>query len=189
MEFLLIGLGLILVVGYIWYAGIIGKRNKAKEALSGIDVQLTMRSELIPNILTIAKKFMEHEKSLLATITELRTKADAPYDKNNPDAVRAHITAAEMLSTQMGQLKIAVEAYPTLKSDQTMVDAMRSYNEVEAQLAAARRFYNAAVTSLNNSVQIFPGNVIAGLAGVSEMPFYQGAEGAAAPVNAKDYLG
>lgn len=187
----MIFLGILLAVVailYFWYAGIIRKRNRVNEALGGIDVQLTMRSDLIPNILTIAKKFMEHEKSLLETITQLRTQASAPYDKGDATAIANHLSAAEALSSQMGQLKIAVEAYPTLKSDQTMIQAMQSYNEVEAQLAAARRFYNAAVTALNNAVQIFPGNLIAGYAGVSAMPFYEAAEAARAPVNAKDFL-
>ncbi len=65
---------------------------------------------------------------------------------------------------------IAVEAYPDLKSDETMLQAQRTYNEVEEQIAAARRFYNASVTQLNNSVQIFPGNFIAGIAKVNAMP-------------------
>ena len=65
---------------------------------------------------------------------------------------------------------------------------MQTYNEVEAQIAAARRFYNASVTELNNSVQIFPGNMIAPMAGVGEMPFFEAAESVKAPVNADDYL-
>ena len=83
---------------------------------------------------------------------------------------------------------VRVEAYPDLKSDQTMGQAMQTYNEVEAQIAAARRFYNSAVTALNNSVQIFPGNIIANMAGVSEMPFYETDDAARAPVNADDFL-
>lgn len=184
----LVIIGVIAVVCYFWYASIISKRNGAQEALSGIDAQLTMRSELIPNILTIAKKFMEHEMSLITRITELRTQVAAPYDKTDPQALQSHLAMADELSRNMGQLKIAVEAYPTLKSDATMTQAMRSYNEVEAQLAAARRFYNAAVTRLNNAVQIFPGTLIAGFAHVEPMPFYKAQESAHAPVNASDIL-
>ena len=83
---------------------------------------------------------------------------------------------------------VRVEAYPDLKSDQTMVQAMQTYNEVEAQIAAARRFYNSAVTALNNSVQIFPGNIIANVARVTEMPFYETDKAARAPIDASDYL-
>lgn len=187
MEILLIILAP-LALGYFWYVSIIGKRNKAQEALSGIDVQLQMRGELIPNILTIAKKFMEHEKSLLAEITELRSGAEQAYDKANPEAVKDHLAQAAQLQSKMGQLMVQVEAYPQLKSDQTMMTAMQSYNEVEAHIAAARRFYNATVTQLNNAVQIFPGNIIASMAGVQPLPFYDAPESVTAPVNAKDIL-
>ena len=81
------------------------------------------------------------------------------------------------------------ENYPDLKSQETMVTAQATSTEVEGHIAAARRFYNAAVTQLNNSVQIFPGNMIAGMAGVSEMPFFEETDEAAkAPVDASDYL-
>lgn len=173
---------------YFWYAGIITKRNKALEALSGIDVQLQKRLDVIPNILKIAKKFLDHEKGLLSEITALREKIDQNYNKHNSDEVKAHLDAARDLGGKMGQLMVQVEAYPDLKSDQTMVQAMQSYNEVEAQIAAARRFYNSAVNDLRNAIQIFPGNVIAGWAGVSDMPFYEAEERAAQAVDAAEYL-
>lgn len=177
-----------LATGYLWYVSIIGKRNKAEEALSGIDVQLQMRGDLIPNILQIAKKFMEHEKTLLTEITELRGGAAQPYDKTNPEAVKEHLVKAAELQGKMGQLMIQVENYPQLKSDQTMMTAMQSYNEVEAQIAAARRFYNAAANALKNAVQIFPGNLIAAMAGVQPLPFYDAPESSTAPVKASDIL-
>lgn len=177
-----------LAILYFWYASIISKRNQAQEALSGIDVHLQMRGELIPNILQIAKKFMEHEKSLLTEITELRTRATQTYDRADAQAVKEHLASAGALQNKMGQLMVQVENYPQLKSDQTMVTAMQSYNEVEAQIAAARRFYNSAVTALNNSVQIFPGTLIAQFAGVQPLPFYDAPESSIAPVNAADIL-
>jgi LemA protein len=129
-----------------------------------------------------------HEKSLLTEITQLRAGSEKNYDKGDREAVQQHLAMAEQLTGKMGQLMIAVEDYPDLKSDQTMIQAMQTYNEVEAQIAAARRFFNSAVTSLNSSVQIFPGNIIAGWAGVSEMPFYEAEEASKAPVDADNYL-
>lgn len=181
-------IGIILAILYFWYAGIISKKNKALEALSTIDVQLKQRLDLIPNILKLATRFMEHELSLFNEITALRTKAEKTYNKNDQQAVREHLAAAEQLSGKMGQLMVTVENYPTLKSDQTMVQAMQTYNEVEAQIAAARRFYNSGVTSLNNAVQIFPGNIIAKLAGVGEMPFFEAEEAVKIPVDANQFL-
>ncbi len=188
MGWVAIALVAVVVVFYGWYVSIIKRRNKAQEALSGIDVQLQKRSNLIPNILKIAKKFMEHESALLTQVTELRTKAGADYDSGNPEEVKAHLGAAKELSGAMGRLMVAVEAYPELKSNETMIQAQQTYNEVEAQIAAARRFYNSAVSTLNNAVQIFPGNVIAGMAGVTAMPFYEADEAARAPVDAGDFL-
>ena len=186
---LLVVVVVVLVVLYVWYAIIIGRRNKVLEALSGIDVQLKKRSNLIPNILEIARKFMEHEKSLLTEITELREKADRDYDVKDAGAVREHLAVAEQLAGKMGRLMVRVEDYPDLKSQETMVQAQRTYNEVEAQIAAARRFYNAAVAGLNNSVQIFPGNLIAGIAGAAAMPFFVADEESREPVSAADHLG
>lgn len=181
---------IVVIVGalYAWYAGMIGKRNKALEALSGIDVQLKKRSNLIPNILTIAQKFMDHEKSLLTEITELRAGVDKDYDKKDVGAVQQHLALAEQLSSGMGKLMIAVEAYPDLKSDSVMIQAQQTYNEVEGHISASRRFYNSAVTALNNSVQIFPGSMIANMASITAMPFYEADEASKAPVSASDYL-
>lgn len=180
---------IIILLLYFLYARIIKNKNKAYEALAGIDVQLKNRSNLIPNILQIAKKFMEHEKELISNVTELRTKTDKDYDSNDAAAVKEHMQSASALGTQMGQLMISVEAYPDLKSDQTMQQAQLSYNEVETKIAAARRFYNSAVGQLNNSIEIFPGSIIARYANASVMPFYEVDEASKVPVDASSILG
>lgn len=77
MEGLLLGLGLVVIITYLWYVSLIKKRNAVREALSGIDVQLKKRANLVPNMLKIAQKFMDHEKSLLTEITALRTQVTA----------------------------------------------------------------------------------------------------------------
>lgn len=188
MEGILLVLGLALIMGYLWYVSLIKKRNTGREALSGIDVQLKKRSNLVPNILKIAQKYMDHEKSLLTEITELRTLATKGYDDVDPESVKQHLQVSEKLNQKMSQLMISVENYPELKSDNTMLQAMQTYNEVEAQLAAARRFYNSAVSELNTAVEIFPGSIIASMASVKVMPFYEADEASKAPVDAADFL-
>ena len=183
-----IGAALIVVL-YIWYSRIVRNKNQVYEALSGIDVQLKNRSNLIPNILSIAKKFMEHERELISSVTKLRTQSTADYDSGDAQAVKEHMELASALTSEMGKLMISVEAYPELKSDQTMQQAQLSYNEVETKIAAARRFYNSAVSQLNNSIEIFPGNIVARYANVSSMPFYEADEGSKAPVDASSILG
>ena len=189
MFFILFFAALYLIfVLYNLYTQLITKKNKVYEALGTVDVQLTQRHDLIPNILTIAKKFMEHEDNIFTKITELRGGANNPYDLKDPAAVAEHLQMANALDQQMAQLKIQVENYPTLKSDQTVVQAMTTYNEVEANIAAARRFYNTSVSSLNTSVEIFPGSLIASIIKIQTMPFYKAEETSKAPVNASDYL-
>lgn len=185
---LLIIIGIVGVIGYLLYVGLIQKRNAALEALSGIDVQLKMRHDLIPNILTIAKKYMEHENAVLTKVTELRARAEAPYDKTSAAAVSEHLGLASQLASQMGQLQVTMEAYPSLKADVQMTEAQRSYNEVEARISAARRAYNASVTALNNAVQIFPSSAIAKAINIQAMPFFETDEASKAPVNAAELL-
>ncbi len=185
---LIIIIGLPLIVAYIWYAGIISKKNKAKESLSGIDVQLKKRNNLIPNILKITAKFMKHEKELITKVTELRSKVENDYDVDDIESVKSHLKDVGALDSNLGKLMISVEDYPDLKSDKTMIQAQRTYNEVEEQIAAARRFYNSSVTALNNSIEIFPGNLLAGLAKAKIMPFYKTDELSKAPIDANKFL-
>jgi LemA protein len=185
---LLIALGVVGFILYLLYAGLIKKRNAALEALSSVDVQLKMRHDLIPNILTIAKKYMEHERALIENVTALRARAEAPYDKADSAAVQEHFAASGQLASQMGKLQVTMENYPTLKADVNMGEAQRSYNEVEARIAAARRAYNASVTVLNNAVQIFPSSAIASLINIQAMPFFETDEASKAPVNAAEIL-
>jgi LemA protein len=178
----------VLVIFYMWYASIISKRNKMQEALSGVDIQLQKRSDLIPNILKIAKKFMEHETNLFSEVVRLREKLSADYNKNNSAEVKEHLAASAQLSGVMGGFMAKLENYPELKSNQNMLQAQQTYNEVEAEIAAARRFYNSAANALRNSIQIFPGNIIAKIAGVKMMPFYEAEASAKAAVDAGKFL-
>lgn len=183
--FTVIGVVILLAL-YGIYVGLIKKRNKVKEAMSGIDVQLNKRYSLIPNILTIANKFMEHERGLMEEITALRAKASGI--KSDANTIGEKINLDNQIASKMGQLMVNVENYPQLKSDQTMMQAMQTYAEVEEHIAAARRFYNSAVNELNNAVEIFPSSVIAGMCGISSYPFFEAVEAARQEVNAADYF-
>ena len=182
---IIIGVALVCVIWlYSLYAAVIRNKNSVREALSGIDVQLKKRHDLVPNILTIAKRFMEHENEIFTRVTELRTQA-----MNAPSGSKEKFAAEGLLDKLMGRLIVSVENYPQLKSDATMVQAMQTYNEVEEHISAARRFYNSALTQLRNSVMIFPGSLFAGLAS-EEMGFsyFEASESDKAPVDASAYL-
>lgn len=163
----------VLLAGYGWYVSLIRRRNQVREALGAIDAQLQKRHDLVPNVLKIASRFMEHESELMEQLTALRAKAQGRLDVSDPDAVQARLTSEAELGGALGKFFAVAENYPDLRSSETMLNAQNTYAEVEANIAAARRFYNSAVADLNNAVEIWPGSMIAGMVGVAPMPFFK----------------
>lgn len=156
---------------YIWYATVVARRNKVREALSSVDVHLNQRHDLIPNIVSLAARFMDHERALLTEVTRLRE--EARKTPATPSEAGKRFALEGELGQRVGQLLVGMEAYPELKSDRPVIEAQQTWAEIEAQITASRRFYNAAVNQLNNAIQIFPGPIIAGIAGVTAMPFFE----------------
>lgn len=177
-------LALVISALYPLYVNVVKRKNAVFEALSGIDVQLKKRYDLIPNILTIAKKFMEHESEVFEKITELRTQA-----MKAASGTKEKFDAEAALDSQMKALMVNVENYPALKSDATMVQAMQTYNEVEEQIAGARKTYNSALKELKNMIEIFPGSLFAGCAAKArELTWFEIDENSRQPVDASKYL-
>jgi LemA protein len=166
---------------YVWYAALITRRNKVREALSSVDVHLNQRHDLIPNIVSLAGRYMEHERALLTDVTRLREEARKTMPGTPTEAGKRFALEGE-LEQRVGQLLVRMEAYPELKADRPVMEAQQTWTEIEAQITASRRFYNAAVNQLNNAIQIFPGSIIAAIAGVAAMPFFEApAEARVAP--------
>ncbi len=183
----LIVIGVILLIIILMYNSLVSKRNKVKEAFASIDVQLKKRYDLIPNILTIANKFMEHERGLLENITALR--AQALKLDSSLGSIEGKLKLDGEIQRQMGQLMVNMENYPQIKADQTMIQSMQTYNEVEEHIAAARRFYNAAVLDLNNATELFPSSIIATIFNFKQMPFFKVEdEKERQAVNAQDFF-
>ena len=177
----------VLIVFYALYVRLISIRNKVKESAADIDVQLKKRYDLIPNMLQMAAKFMEHEKSLMTELTELRTKAMANTFAAAP---KEKMELENLLNQKLNDFKVSLENYPDLKSNQTMITAMQSMNEVEEHISAARRFYNSNVNQLKNAVEIFPGNIVAAMLGINyaDTPFFEISEVEKQPINSADYF-
>ncbi len=175
------------VISWWLYKGVIEKRNKTLESMADIDVQLKKRYDLIPNMLNMAAKFMEHEKTLLTEITELRSRAMENSFVGDP---AQKMEAENLLNQKLHDFRISLENYPDLKSNQTMITAMQSMNEVEEHIAAARRFYNANVNELKNAVEIFPQSIFAKMLGITceKTPFFEIAEVERQAINSKDYF-
>ncbi len=179
-------IGILLLVFYFLYVSLIKKKNKVKESISGIDVQLKKRYDLIPNLLNMAQKFMEHEKELMTDIVRLRTEAMKKSFNGNPKEI---MELNNMIDEKLKDFWLSVENYPDLKSNETMVQAMQSFNEVEEHIAAARRFYNASVNDLKNAVEIFPSNIIASIIGVkANMPFFEAETEAKNRIDATEFF-
>ncbi len=171
---------------YVVYSSLIKTKNKLKEAASGIDVQLKKRYDLLPNILNLASEFMKHEKTLLSEIVALRNSAITQDFAAHP---KERIEIENTLNSKLRALWVNVENYPDLKSNQTMVQAMQTFNETEEHIAAARRFYNNALTDLKNAVEIFPSSLIAKFLNIkADQPFFEIDETEKARIDVKDYF-
>jgi len=155
---LLIALAVVAVIVVFLYNSLIGKKNQVDNVFGSMDAMLKKRYDLIPNLVETVKQYAQHEKGILTEITELRSKAvsgqlstDEKVDLDNK------ITRA------IGGIMVAVENYPDLKASQNFLHLQGSLNEVEEQISAARRAYNAAVTDYNNAVEMFPTNMMASI--------------------------
>lgn len=154
----LIVVGIILLIA-IWvislYNNLVKLRNRRQNAFADIDVQLRQRHDLVPQLVETVKGYASHEKELLVRITEARTAAMAAT------SIDDKIKAEQQLTSALQGLKVQVEAYPDLKANQNFLQLQEELSDIENKLAASRRFFNGATTEYNNSVESFPGNLIA----------------------------
>ena len=187
MKLTLVIILIVLAVFYVIYMRLIRCRNKVQESMADIDVQLKKRYDLIPNLLHMAAKFMEHEKNIMTQLAEVRTRAMQTTFVGSP---KEKMEVESLLNQKLQDFKFSLENYPDLKSNQTMMTAMQSMNEVEEHIAAARRFYNANVNELKNMCEIFPSSFVASLLNItwSATPFFEATEAERQPVNSKDYF-
>ena len=126
-------------------------------ALSSLDAFLIKRHDLIPNLITLLKQYMSHEKDTLEKIIQLRTqKTPSPKSEYTQDSE---------LNKTMKNLMVQVESYPDLKANSQFSNLQFSWNEAEEQIAAGRRFVAASITDYNNIISTFPGNIIANMTG------------------------
>lgn len=163
----LIALILVVILWASMYNTLVRRRNRVDQAYSTIDVQLVQRYDLIPKLVETVKQYMTHERTLLEDITRLRSEA------MNSKTPTERLRADSELSNALGQLRVQVENYPQLRASENFTVLQRSLNEVEEQIAAARRSYNGAVTDYNNAVQTFPTSLIAGLSNFTPRSMYE----------------
>jgi LemA protein len=139
------------------YNKLVKLRNNRENAFADIDVQLKQRHDLIPQLVEAVKGYMNHEEKVLTQITAARAGAV------NANTIDEKISAENQLTSALSGLNIAVEAYPDLKASTNFMQLQEEISDVENKLSAVRRFFNSATKELNNAVETFPSNIIAGM--------------------------
>jgi LemA protein len=181
MSTTLIVLVVIALALALMYNSLIGKKNQVDNIFAGVDAVLKKRYDLIPNLVASVSKYMEHEKGLLEKVTALRAQATKP----NLSDERV-IELDKQITSALGSIMVAVENYPDLKANENVMHLQRTLHEVEAQIAAARRAYNQAVTDYNNAIEMIPTNIMAGLMRLTRKQVFEISEGERRNVNVKE---
>ncbi len=167
LVFLAIIVAVILYVVGI-YNALVNFRNRVKNAFAQIDVQLTRRYDLIPNLIEAVKGYMKHERETLEAVINARNAAmssldAAKADPSNGDAIMKLGAAEGLLGGALGRLFALSEAYPDLKANQNMMQFQEELTATENKVAFSRQAFNDAVLGYNNKAENFPNNVIAGM--------------------------
>ena len=150
------------------YNSLINLRNRVKNAFAQIDVQLTRRHDLIPNLVEAVKGYMKHERETLDAVISARNSAvsnldAAKQDPSNAEAIKKLGASEGALGSALGRLFALSEAYPDLKANQNMLQFQEELGSTENKVAFSRQAFNDAVLSYNNKAENFPNSVIAGM--------------------------
>lgn len=159
----------VLVVLFVWltYNSLATGKVRIKEALSGIDVQLKRRVDLVPNLIATVEGYAKHEKVLLENVTKARVslmKAKGTVEKARSD---------NMLSDALKSLIAISESYPDLKASKNFLELQEELSDIEAKIAYARQFYNSNVSNYNTTLVNFPGSVIGNMFGYKTEEFFE----------------
>ena len=176
--YIALGVVAVLILGAILiYNGLVAKRQTANEAFSGIDIQLKLRRELIPNLVETVKGYAAHEKSTLDAVISAR---NAAASAQGPAAMGA---AEGVLGQSLGKLFALAENYPDLKANSNFLQLQTELSSIEDKVAASRRFYNSAVNDLNTAIEQFPASMIAGATGFTKREMFDVGETERAQLN------
>jgi LemA protein len=165
LVFLGVFLGALLAL-FVWaYNTVVARKNQVENAFGAVEAQLKRRRDLIPNLVEAVKQYMAHERDLLERLTRLRERAERTEGEE-------HFKAEGELSRVLGQVWARLEAYPDLKASGNFLQLQAALTEVEDSIAAARRFYNQAVTDYNNVLEQIPFALIARAMGLPRKPVF-----------------
>jgi LemA protein len=181
MRILIVVIVLLVLLALLFIAGFNRLRKQdvaVNEALGGIDVQLTRRADLIPNLVNTVKGYAAHEKGVFEAVTEAR----AGVQKAAKDGTVEEKAAAQAaLDKAIVNVLAVAEAYPELKASANFMELQKALTETENQLSFARQYYNDAAATLNTSVSTIPWMFFSGFAGVVKKAFYEAPAAAQTP--------
>jgi LemA protein len=178
LTIVLIAVALIVLFGIYAFNKLRRADIGAQEALGGIDVQLTRRADLIPNLVNTVKGYAQHERAVFDEVTAARAGVASAAAGGS---VKEKVEAEARLDKALVDVLAVAEAYPDLKASANFQELQAALADTENQLSFARQFYNDAVKTLNELVKTIPWLFFTGVAGVHEREFYDAPEGQEAP--------
>jgi len=168
MPFVIAVVVVVILIPILIFNSLIAKKNQVINVFATIDVLLKKRYDLIPNLVSTVKGYAKHERELLQQITDIRAKAmSGPTSPDDQAALDSDLTKA------LSRLMLVVENYPDLKAGENFMHLQRTLTELEEQISAARRAYNASVTDYNNAVEMFPTNIVASMMNYQRRKFFE----------------
>lgn len=167
MIYIGIALAVLLVLIIIMYNMMISKKNKLKKAYASLDVMLKKRYDLIPNLVDTVKAYKSYEGETLEKIISLRSRANECKDTKDLENV------SNEFNNFRSEINMLAEGYPDLKASTNFMHLQKALNEIEEQISAARRTYNAHVENFNTFISIIPVNIFATLFGFKKYNFFE----------------
>jgi LemA protein len=166
----IIGIIVVLIIMFIAiYNGLVRRRNQVKNAWAQIDVQLKRRHDLIPNLMETVKGYMKHERETMEAVTKARNLAQQMASAGAGERAKAE----GELSSALARLLAVVENYPDLKANQNFLALQEELTSTENKISFSRQYYNDSVLKLNNQIQMFPSNIVAGMTGFKAGEFFE----------------
>lgn len=184
--------GVVVIAIYVWASGIYNTAvtldQNVKESWGNVNTAYQRRNDLIPNLVNTVKGYAKHEQSTLTAVIEARAKATGiTIDPSNvtPEQLAAFNSAQSGVSSSLSKLLVSVEQYPNLKADASFMKLQDELASTENQILTARTRFNEAVKPYNNNINTFPRNILAGMYGLKEKPYFEASTGADKPVEVK----
>ncbi|MBI2023847.1 LemA family protein [Candidatus Giovannonibacteria bacterium] len=165
---IMLGIIAIIVLWLIYtFNRLVTFRNRVKEAWSDIEVQLKRRYDLIPNLVETVKGYAKHESAAFENVTKARAAAISGSTNPHEQAQKEN-----MLSGALKSIFAVAEAYPDLKANTNFLELQRELSDTENKIQASRRFFNSNVLAINNAIEVFPSNLVAGTFGFKKEEFF-----------------